>query len=252
MGRSREMETLQEAFDKVRSGEGQVVGMVGEAGVGKSRLLLEFRHLLPKNEYNYFEGRCLHYGGAMPYLPILDVLRSFLEVKEGEQEHVVRQKLKERILGLDENLRPIIPPIQELLSLQVDDEAYLRLEPKQKREKTFEALRDLLIRGSQDRPLILTVEDLHWIDKTTEEFLSYMIGWLPRTRILLLLLYRPEYTHQWGNKSYYHRIGVEAALYQHQCRTGGSDPGRRCSARAAGFDPDPSSRKPAVHGGTDL
>ena len=209
MGRGREMETLIEAFDKVRSGEGQVVGIVGEAGVGKSRLLLEFRHLLPKDDYWYFEGQCLHYGGAMPYLPILDVLRSFLEIKEGEQEHVVRQKLKERILGLDENLRRIIPPIQDLLSLQVDDEAYLRLEPKQKREKTFEAIRDLLIRGSQDRPLILTVEDLHWIDKTTEEFLSYMIGWLPRTRILLLLLYRPEYTHQWGSKSYYHRIGVE-------------------------------------------
>ncbi len=209
MGRCREMESLQEALEKVRSGEGQVVGMVGEAGVGKSRLLLEFRHLLPKNDYWYFEGRCLHYGGAMPYLPILDVLRSFLEIKEGEQEHIVRGKLKERILGLDENLRGIIPPIQELLSLKVDDEAYTRLEPKQKREKTFEAIRDLLIRGSQDRPLILTVEDLHWIDKTSEEFLSYMIGWLPRTRILLLLLYRPEYTHQWGNKSYYHRIGVE-------------------------------------------
>jgi class 3 adenylate cyclase/tetratricopeptide (TPR) repeat protein len=209
MGRSREMETLQEALEKVGSGEGKVVGIVGEAGVGKSRLLLEFRNLLPKDDHWYFEGRCLHYGGAMPYLPILDILRSFLEIKEGELEHVVRRKLKERILGLDENLRHIIPPIQELLSLKVDDEAYLRLEPKQKREKTFEALRDLLIRGSQDRPLILTVEDLHWIDKTTEEFLGYMIGWLPRTRILLLLLYRPEYTHQWGNKSYYHRVGVE-------------------------------------------
>ena len=208
MGRSREMETLTEAFEKVRTGEGQVVGLAGEAGVGKSRLLLEFRNFLPKNEYNYFEGQCLHYGGAMPYLPILDVLRSFIGVKEGEQEHVVRRKLKERILGLDETLRPIIPPIQELLSLKVDDEAYLRLEPKQKREKTFESLRDLLIRGSQDRPQILTIEDLHWIDKTSEEFLSYMIGWLPRTRILLLLLYRPEYTHQWGSKSYYQGIGV--------------------------------------------
>jgi class 3 adenylate cyclase/tetratricopeptide (TPR) repeat protein len=208
MGRSREMETLTEAFEKVRTGEGQVVGLAGEAGVGKSRLLLEFRHLLPKNEYIYFEGQCLHYGGAMPYLPILDVLRSFFGVKEGELEHIVRQKLKERILGLDENLRPIIAPIQELLSLKVDDEAYLRLEPKQKREKTFESLRDLLIRSSQDHPLILTIEDLHWIDKTSEEFLSYMIGWLPRTRILLLLLYRPEYTHQWGSKSYYQGIGV--------------------------------------------
>ncbi|RPH48788.1 MAG: guanylate cyclase [Desulfobacteraceae bacterium] len=209
MGRGREMETLKEAFEKVRSAEGQVVGIVGEAGVGKSRLLLEFLNLLPKDGYGYFEGRCLHYGGAMPYLPILDVLRSFLDVKEGEQEQTVRQKLKERILGLDKNLRHIISPIQELLSIKVDDEVYARLEPKQKREKTFEAIRDLLVRGSQDRPLVLTIEDLHWIDKTTEEFLSYMIGWLPRTRILLLLLHRPEYTHPWGSKSYYSRIGVE-------------------------------------------
>jgi class 3 adenylate cyclase/tetratricopeptide (TPR) repeat protein len=208
VGREHEIQTLQDAFGKVQSGEGQVVGIVGEAGVGKSRLLLEFRNTLPKGDYTYFEGRCLHYGGSMPYLPILDVIRSFIGVKEGEQEHVIRHKLKERIFGLDENLRYVIPPFQELLSLKVDDEEFAKLEPKQKREKTFEAIRDLLIRGSQNRPLVLVVEDLHWIDKTTEEFLTYMIGWLPKTRILLLLLYRPEYTHQWGSKSYYNMIGV--------------------------------------------
>jgi class 3 adenylate cyclase/tetratricopeptide (TPR) repeat protein len=208
VGRTHEIETLKAAFEKVQSGEGQVIGIVGEAGVGKSRLLLEFRNILPKGDYTYFEGRCLHYGGSMPYLPILDVTRSFIGVKEGEQEHVIRQKLKERILGLDQNLAHVIPPYQELLSLKVDDEEFAKLEPKQKREKTFEAIRDLLIRGSQDRPLVLVVEDLHWIDKTTEEFLSYMIGWLPKTKILLLLLYRPEYTHQWGSKSYYSMIGV--------------------------------------------
>ncbi|MGO9569407.1 MAG: adenylate/guanylate cyclase domain-containing protein [Desulfomonilaceae bacterium] len=208
VGRKRHIEALKEAFETVKSGEGQVVGIVGEAGVGKSRLLLEFKNLLPQDDYRYYEGRCLHYGGSMPYLPILDVLRSYIGVKEGEQEHVIRQKLKERILGLDETLRYIIAPFQELLSLKVDDEEFAGLEPKQKREKTFEAIRDLLIRGSQDRPRVLVVEDLHWIDKTTEEFLDYMIGWLPRTRILLLLLYRPEYTHQWGSKSYYSMIGV--------------------------------------------
>ena len=105
VGRSREIETLREAFAKVESGEGQVMGLVGEAGVGKSRLLLEFRSLLPQDEYTYLEGQCLHYGGSMPYLPILDVLRSFLGVKEGEPERVIKDRLKERILGLDENLR---------------------------------------------------------------------------------------------------------------------------------------------------
>ena len=208
VGREREIEALKEAFEKVQSGEGQVVGIVGEAGVGKSRLLLELRNSLAKGDHWYHEGRCLHYGGSMPYLPILDVLRSFIGVKEGEQEQVIKQKLNERILGIDETLRHVIPPFQELLSLKVDDHEFAGLEPKQKREKTFEAIRDLLIRGSQDRPLVLVVEDLHWIDKTTEEFLTYVIWWLPRTRILLLLLYRPEYTHQWGSKSYYSMIGV--------------------------------------------
>ncbi len=208
VGRQRESETLKDAFDKVKSGEGQVVGIVGEAGVGKSRLLLEFRNSLPKGQHWYYEGRCLHYGGSMPYLPILDITRSLIGVKEGEQEHVIRQKLKERILGIDQNLTHVIPPFQELLSLKVDDEEFAKLEPKQKKEKTFEAIRDLLIRGSQDRTVVLVFEDLHWIDKTTEEFLSYMIGWLPKTRILLLLLYRPEYTHKWGSKSYYSMIGL--------------------------------------------
>jgi tetratricopeptide (TPR) repeat protein len=208
VGRRREIETLKEAFAKVQSGEGQVVGLVGEAGVGKSRLLLEFRSLLPQGEYTYLEGQCLHYGGSMPYLPVLDALRSFLGIKEGEPEFIIRGRMKERILGLDENLKDLIPPFQELLSLKVDDEAYSRLEPKEKREKTFEAFRDLLIRSTKDKPLILAVEDLQWIDQTSEQFLDYMIGWLPRTSILLLLLYRPEYVHQWGSKSYYSMIGV--------------------------------------------
>ncbi len=227
------------------------MGIVGEAGVGKSRLLLEFRNTLPKDDYGYFEGRCLHYGGSMPYLPILDVTRSFIGVKEGEQEHVIRQKLNERILGLDENLRHVIAPYQELLSLKVDDEEFAKLEPKQKREKTFEAIRDLLIRGSQDRPLVLVVEDLHWIDKTTEEFLSYMIGWLPKTRILLLLLYRPEYTHQWGSKSYYSMIGVGQLSTSTSAELVAAilEGGRR-GTRVEGTDPQQGSREPSFHGRT--
>ena len=115
VGRKREIETLREAFAKVESGEGQVVGLVGEAGVGKSRLLLEFRSLLPQGEYTYLEGQCLHYGGSMPYLPMLDILRSFLGVKEGEPEFVIRNRMKERILGLDENLQDLHPALSGAL-----------------------------------------------------------------------------------------------------------------------------------------
>jgi len=209
VGRKNSMAALLDAFDKVKSGSGQVVGLLGEAGVGKSRLLLEMRNLLPQSEYHYLEGRCLQYGGSMAYLPVLDILRSFFDIKEGDREFLIKKKMAEKILDLDEKLKGVIPPFQSLLSLKVDDEDFSKLEPKAKREKTFEALRDLLIRVSQEKPLVLTVEDLHWIDKTSEEFLGYLIGWLANTPILLLLLYRPEYSHPWGSKSYYTKIGLD-------------------------------------------
>jgi class 3 adenylate cyclase/tetratricopeptide (TPR) repeat protein len=209
VGRRREMEALYEALERTRSGSGQVVGIVGEAGVGKSRLILEMRRQFRKEEYRYLEGQCLHYGGSMAYLPLLDILRSYFEIKEGEQEPPVKNKMKEKIFQLDEKLKAVLPPFQELLSLKVEDESYLKLELKQKREKIFEAIRDLFIRESQSKPLVLIFEDLHWIDKTSEEFLNYFIGWLANTPILLILLYRPEYTHHWGSKSYYNNVRVD-------------------------------------------
>ncbi len=203
VGRDKEMEALNEALDRARSGQGQVVGIVGEAGVGKSRIILEMRHMFP--DYAYLEGRCLHYGGSMAYLPLLDILRSYFGIKEGEREYLINKKMKEKLAILDATL---IPPFQDLLSLETDD-VYRHLEPKQKRERIFEALRDLFIRESQKVPLVLIIEDLHWIDKTSEEFLDYFIGWLAHTPVLLILLYRPEYTHRWASKSYYTNIRVD-------------------------------------------
>ncbi|MBM3303283.1 MAG: guanylate cyclase, partial [Deltaproteobacteria bacterium] len=102
-----------------------------------------------------------------------------------------------------------LPPLQDILSLSVEDEIWGKIEPVEKRSRTFEAIRDLFVRESQERPLVLVVEDLHWIDKTTEQLLDYLIGWLTNTPILLMFLYRPEYTHQWGSRSYYNRIGLD-------------------------------------------
>jgi len=150
VGRKNSMAALMEAFDNVKSGSGQVVGLVGEAGVGKSRLLLEMRNMLPQGEYRYLEGRCLHYGGSMIYLPILDILRSYFEIKDGDREFIVKKKMEEKIIDLDEKLKGVLPPFQELLSLNVDDEAFIKLEPKEKRERAFEAIRNLLIRVSPD------------------------------------------------------------------------------------------------------
>ncbi|MCK5097553.1 MAG: AAA family ATPase, partial [Desulfobacteraceae bacterium] len=209
VGRKKLMGTLTEVFEKVKSGSGQIIGIVGEAGVGKSRLLLEIRNTLPQNEFEYLEGRCHQYGGSILYLPVLDILRSIFNIKDNDKEHIVKRKINDVIINLDENFSRLNPSFQDILSLKIDDEEFVKLDPKGKREKIFEAIRDLLIRISQEKPLVIAVEDLHWIDKTSEEFLSYFIDWLANTQILLIFLYRPEYTHQWGSKSFYTKIGVD-------------------------------------------
>ena len=208
-GRKKSIAALMEAYDKAKSGSGQVVGIVGEAGVGKSRLLIEARNKLAMEDYTYLEGRCLHYGGSMAYLPIHDILKSYFEIKEEDQGDIINKKLADKILQFDERLKGALPPFQELLSLKIEDGNYLHLEPAAKKIRTFEAIRDLLVCESQNKPLVFVVEDLHWIDSLSEEFLSYLIDWLAGTHILLILLYRPEYTHRWGSKSYYSKIGVD-------------------------------------------
>ena len=208
VGRKNSMGALKLPYKRVLSGAGQVVGIVGEAGVGKSRLLLEFINQLSRGEYTYFEGSCLHYGSDMAYLPIIEILRSYFEIKEGDQEIVIKNKLDEKIRQLDQRLDGTLPAFQELLSVKVDDEKYLQLDPARKKIRIFEAIRDLFLRESEQKPLVLAIEDLHWIDKTSEECISYLMDWLANTRILLILLYRLEYTHQWGSKSYYTKVGL--------------------------------------------
>jgi len=209
VGRQASMTALLETYEKVKSGKGQVVGIVGEAGVGKSRLLFEFRHGLSREQSSYLEGRCIHFGSAVPYLPIIDILKSFFEVREGESEIDFKKRIKEEITRLDEKLQWVLPMIQDLLSLKVEDESYHRLEPKQRRDNIFEALRDLIVLGSQQKPLVLAIEDLHWIDKTSEEFLDYLIGSLANVKVMLILVHRPEYIHRWGSKSYFIWIGLD-------------------------------------------
>jgi tetratricopeptide (TPR) repeat protein len=185
------------------------VGIVGEAGVGKSRLILELRKAISKDEYTCLQGRCLHYGDSMPYLPILDIVKSYFNIQEEDGEYTIKKKVREGLDELDEKLLGSLSCFHELMSVQVEDEKYLQLEPQQRRQRTFQTIRDLFIRVSHVKTLLLVVEDLHWIDKTSQEFLDYLIGWLANTPILLVLLYRPEYTHAWGSKSYYTQISLD-------------------------------------------
>lgn len=208
VGRKNSMAALKKALKEVNSGSGQFVGIVGEAGVGKSRLLFELRSTLPKGEYTYIEGRCLQHGASMTYLPILDILRTYFDIKRGDDESSIKVKINEKLFELDERLKTVLSPLYDFLSLKVEDEAYEQVEPAAKKWRILEAIRDLLVRESEIKPLVLAVEDLHWIDKSSEEFLGYLIDGLANTRILLLLLYRPEYTHPWGSKSHYTEVGL--------------------------------------------
>ena len=208
VGRKNSMASLMEAYQQIKSGSGQVVGVVGEAGVGKSRLVWEFRNQLSQEDITFLEGQCIHYGSAMAYLPVLDILKSYFDIADDDKEFIIRNKLKGKILGLDENLKSIIIPLHDLFSLQVDDPVYLQVAASVRKMRIFEALTGLLVRVSQNQPLIIVIEDLQWIDKISEEFLNYFMEWIYNTRTMLILLYRPEYTHQWGNKSHYTRIGL--------------------------------------------
>ncbi|MDA3916519.1 MAG: AAA family ATPase [Deltaproteobacteria bacterium] len=207
IGRVDEMHDLQKAFEKVKTGRGQVVGIVGEAGIGKSRFVFEM-HQRTDDPCRYIESRCFQYSSNIPFLPMLEIFRSYFDIGEGESEEGINKKLKIRLEDLDKDLILSLPTFRHFLSLPVRDNQWESLDPEEKRIKTFEAIRNFFILLSQETPLVLVVDDLQWLDKTTEEFISYFIERISNTRILLLLLYRPEYSHSWGNKSFYKQIWI--------------------------------------------
>ena len=209
VGRIPEMEHLMVCHRRVKEGQGQVIGIVGEAGVGKSRLLLEFLRSKERHDLTYLEGHCIHYGETLPYYPFIEMVKRYCAIEDIDREFIYRKKLRDTVLGLDPAFEGTLPFLEDLLSLKVEDEAYARMEPDQRRWKTMDAVKTLFIRESQEKPLILAIEDMHWIDKSSEELLTHLIEGIANAKILLLCLYRPEYRHRWGELSYYSRLGVD-------------------------------------------
>src|SRR5262245_7278186 len=208
VGREPELTLLQERWAEARAGRGQVVCLMGEAGIGKSRLLLEFRRRLADEPVTWLTGRCISYGKEMAYLPIIDLLKHTFQVEEGDDDATISAKIEQGMVALGEALQPAIPHVKSLLSVPPGDAAVLRLDAQQRRLKLFEALRAMALHGGQLRPLVLVVEDLHWIDKTSEEVLLHLADSIPTARVLLLVTYRPGYQHPFGERTYTTRIGL--------------------------------------------
>jgi class 3 adenylate cyclase/tetratricopeptide (TPR) repeat protein len=209
VGRQMELAALQQALERAGAGHGQVVALVGEAGVGKSRLVYEFVHASQTQGWRVLESASVSYGKATPYFPVLELLRHYSHVEEHDDSRTIRAKVTGQVLTLDETLQETIPAVLALLDALPADNPFLRLDPPQRRQRTLEALKRVLLRESQAQPLVLVFEDLHWIDTETQALLDRLVEGLPTARLLLVVNYRPEYQHGWGSKTYYTQLRLD-------------------------------------------
>ena len=205
VGRHLELQALGAALARVGSGHGQLVAISGEPGMGKSRLLYEFSQGLLTEGWRVLEVGAVSYGQATPYLPICDLLRVYFQIDEQDDEHTMREKVDKR-LTWDVALQEIRPVVLALLDMDVDAPEWQALDPSQRRQRIIEGVKRLLLLRSQGQPLLVLIENLHWIDAGTQAVLDSLIESLPTGRLLLLVSYRPEYQHGWESKTYYTQL----------------------------------------------
>src|SRR2546426_5352514 len=209
VGRDVELEQLRQALARAGGGQGQVVAGVGEAGVGKSRLLYEFTRSHHPHDWLLLASNSVSYGKATAYLPVLDLLKGYFGLETRDDARRMREKVTGKLLTLDRALEPTLPALLALLEVPVDDPQWQSFDPPQRRQRTLEAIKRLLLRESQVQPLCLIFEDLHWIDAETQALLDSLVESLPTARLLLLVNYRPEYQHGWGSKTYYAQLRLD-------------------------------------------
>jgi class 3 adenylate cyclase/tetratricopeptide (TPR) repeat protein len=209
VGRDAEVEHLRRVLDRAGAGHGQVVAIVGEAGVGKSRLTYEFTHSHRVRDWLILETSSVSYGKATSYLPVIDLLKGYFKIQERDDPREIRAKVTGKLLTLDESLKPTLPALLGLLDVPVDDTSWHMLDARQRRQRTLEAVKRLLLREAREQPLVLIFEDLHWIDAETQALLDSLVESLPAASLLLLASYRPEYQHRWGSKTYYRELRID-------------------------------------------
>jgi class 3 adenylate cyclase/tetratricopeptide (TPR) repeat protein len=209
VGRTAELEQIRAALDRASLGHGQVVAVVGEPGVGKSRLFWELTHSHRVHGWLIVQSASVSYGKATAYLPVIELLRGYFDLDSRDDPRKIREKVTGKVLTLSPELGPAVPALLALLDVPVDEASWQALDPPQRRRQTLDAVKRLLLRESEVQPLVVVFEDLHWIDGETQTLLDSLIDSLPAARLLLLVNYRPEYHHAWGGKTYYRQLRID-------------------------------------------
>jgi class 3 adenylate cyclase/tetratricopeptide (TPR) repeat protein len=208
VGREKELELLLDGFERAGSGRGQAFSLMGEAGVGKSRLLYEFRKAISHEDVNFLEGKCLSYSGGVAYHPIIDVFKSAFDISEGDRDEQVRDKVKKGLKEVSIDESSTLPYLLELLSVRDSGIDKIPMSGEARRDRMMEAWKQLMLKTSETRPLVIAIEDLHWTDRSSEDALKYLLDSLSGARILLIFTYRPEFVHTWGAKGYHSQLNL--------------------------------------------
>jgi transcriptional regulator with AAA-type ATPase domain/tetratricopeptide (TPR) repeat protein len=211
VGRARELGLLWSRLEDALRGHGQVVGLLGEAGIGKSRLLHEFRERLlgePEQRVTFLEGRCQSYASAIPYFPILEILRANFRIEEGESPEITAAKIRTGVQDVGIEPAGAVPYVFRLFGIPEGTEALAALTTSAVKARTFEALRQLILTGARRRPILFVVEDLHWIDSTSEECFTTLMDSAAGLPAMGIVTYRPGYRAPWMDRSYVTQVAL--------------------------------------------
>ena len=208
VGRQRELEQLERAWEQARGGRGQIVAVMGEAGLGKSRLCYEFKVRAAPGGL-LLETFSVSHGKAYPYLPLIELLQHYFQLAPQDDGQRRREQVTGKVLTLDRRLEEALPYVLALLGDTEATAALAQMDPQLKRQRTFDAITQVLLRESLKQPVLLLIEDLHWLDRETEAWLHLLSERLATVRLLLLVNYRPEYQHAWGSKTYYTQLRLD-------------------------------------------
>jgi len=208
VGRGRELELLLDAFERVKAGRGQAFSIMAEAGVGKSRLLYEFRKAVSSEDVTFLEAKCLSYSRGVAYHLPVDSLKANFDIREIDGDTQITEKVKKglQISDVDESLT--LPYFLELLSVKDSGIDKIVMSPEAKKDRILEAFKQIVLKGSEIRPLVLAYEDLHWADKSSEDVLKYVFESIAGARVLMIFTYRPEFVHTWGGRSYHNQVNL--------------------------------------------